>query len=90
MRERGGPPAPADAMSWAGTFHAIGARLLREYAETSGLAPAFTIHDREDSADLMNLIRHELGFSKTEKRFPAKGTCLAIYSRAVNGELRSR
>lgn len=40
----------------------------------------FTIHDREDSADLMNLIRHDLGFSKTESRFPTKGTCLAIYS----------
>jgi len=38
-----------------------------------GLNPAFTIHDREDSADLMNLMRHELGFSKTENRFPAKG-----------------
>ncbi len=46
----------------------------------------FTIHDREDSADLMNLARHDLGFSKTESRFPAKGTCLAIYSRAVNSE----
>ena len=77
----------ADARVWAGTFHAIGARLLREYAETIGLAPAFTIHDREDSADLMNLVRHDLGFSKTEKRFPTKNTCLAIYSRAVNGEL---
>ncbi|MDL1863404.1 ATP-dependent helicase [Betaproteobacteria bacterium PRO7] len=71
---------------WAGTFHAIGARLLREYAGRIGLAPAFTIHDREDSADLMNLVRHELGLSKTEKRFPLKGTCLAIYSRAVNTE----
>jgi DNA helicase-2/ATP-dependent DNA helicase PcrA len=59
---------------------------LRDYAETIGLVPAFTIHDREDSADLMNLVRHDLGFSKTEKRFPAKSTCLAIYSRAVNGE----
>ena len=76
-----------DVLAWAGTFHAIGARLLRDYAETIGLAPGFTIHDREDSADLMNLVRHDLGFSKTEKRFPAKGTCLAIYSRAVNGEL---
>ncbi len=37
-----------------GTFHAIGARLLREYARDIGIDPAFTIHDREDSADLMN------------------------------------
>ena len=45
---------------WAGTFHGIGARLLREYAGQIGLDSAFTIHDREDSADLMNLMRHEL------------------------------
>lgn len=76
----------ADGLSWAGTFHAVGARLLRELAPEIGLDPAFTIHDREDSADLMNLVRHELGLSKTESRFPTKGTCLAIYSRTVNAQ----
>jgi DNA helicase-2/ATP-dependent DNA helicase PcrA len=75
-----------DALVWAGTFHGIGVRLLREYSERIGLDIAFTIHDREDSADLMNLVRHEQGFSKTERRFPAKRTCLAIYSRCVNAE----
>ena len=77
-----------DALTWAGTFHGIGARLLRESADRVGLAPAFTIHDREDSADLMNLVRHRCGFSKTKSRFPTKGTCLAIYSRTVNSELK--
>jgi DNA helicase-2/ATP-dependent DNA helicase PcrA len=76
-----------EALAWAGTFHGIGARLLRDYAGQIGLDPDFTIHDREDSADLINLVRHELGFSKTENRFPTKGTCLAIYSRVVNAEL---
>jgi DNA helicase II / ATP-dependent DNA helicase PcrA len=76
-----------DALQWAGTFHAIGARLLRDYSEQIGLDSAFTIHDREDSADLMNLVRHELGFSKTESRFPTKRTCLSIYSRCVNAEM---
>ncbi|MDB5396772.1 MAG: uvrD1 [Rhodospirillales bacterium] len=76
----------ADALTWAGTFHGIGARILREYAEQIGIDPGFTIHDREDSADLMNLVRHNLGFSKLESRFPTKGTCLAIYSRVVNAE----
>ncbi|MBJ6127373.1 ATP-dependent helicase [Microvirga splendida] len=75
-----------DALTWAGTFHGIGARLLRDYAPEIGLDPAFSIHDREDSADLMNLVRHELGFSTTQSRFPAKATCLAIYSRCVNAE----
>jgi DNA helicase-2/ATP-dependent DNA helicase PcrA len=75
-----------DALAWTGTFHGIGARILRDYADEIGLDPQFTIHDREDSADLMNLVRHQLGFSKSESRFPTKGTCLSIYSRAVNAE----
>jgi DNA helicase II / ATP-dependent DNA helicase PcrA len=74
------------ALTWSGTFHAIGARLLREYAPQIGIDRSFTIHDREDSGDLLNLIRHDLGLSRMEKRFPTKGTCLAIYSRAVNAE----
>ena len=87
MRERAAAMGGAStAVSWSGTFHAVGARLLRHYAEDIGLDRAFTIHDREDSADLINLIRHDLGYSKTERRFPAKNTCLAIYSRVVNAE----
>lgn len=81
-----GAAVMTDALTWAGTFHSVGARLLRDYAPELGLDPHFTIHDREDSADLMNLARHELGYSKTEGRFPKKGTCLAIYSRCVNAE----
>lgn len=81
-----GTAVAAEALTWAGTFHGIGARILREHALSIGLHPEFSIHDREDSADLMNLCRHGLGFSKTESRFPAKGTCLAIYSRTVNAE----
>src|ERR1700737_300790 len=75
-----------EALTWSGTFHAIGAKLLREYAAQIGLDRSFTIHDRGDSADLLNLVRHDLGLSKNEKRFPAKGTCLAIYSRTVNAK----
>ncbi|MCD2518549.1 ATP-dependent helicase [Massilia sp. G4R7] len=71
-------------LPWAGTFHAIGARLLREYAGRIGLDESFTIHDRGDSEDLMGMVRHEIGLSNTEKRFPLKGTCLSIYSRVVN------
>ncbi len=77
---------PEGALAWAGTFHGIGARILREHAVEIGLSPDFSIHDREDSADLMNLVRNDLGLSKTESRFPTKATCLAIYSRAVNSD----
>jgi DNA helicase-2/ATP-dependent DNA helicase PcrA len=76
--------AAAVSIPWSGTFHSVGARLLREYAGRVGLESSFTIHDREDSADLMNLVRHERGCSAKEKRFPLKGTCLGIYSTVVN------
>ncbi len=75
--------APA-TLPWAGTFHSIGARLLREYAGRIGLDESFTIHDRGDSEDLMGMVRHEIGLTQTQKRFPLKGTCLSIYSRVVN------
>jgi DNA helicase-2/ATP-dependent DNA helicase PcrA len=71
-------------LPWAGTFHSIGARLLREYAGRIGLDESFTIHDRGDSEDLMGMVRHEIGLTGTQKRFPLKGTCLSIYSRVVN------
>src|SRR3954454_18935186 len=50
--------AMTDALAWSGTFHGIGARLLRDYSDQIALDCAFTIHDREDSADLSNLMRH--------------------------------
>ena len=78
-----GSEAPT-SLPWAGTFHSIGARLLRDYAGRIGLNVAFTIHDRGDSEDLMGMVRHEIGLTQTQKRFPLKGTCLSIYSRVVN------
>jgi DNA helicase-2/ATP-dependent DNA helicase PcrA len=72
------------SLPWSGTFHSIGARLLREYAARIGLEDNFTIHDRGDAEDLMGLVRHEIGFSSTKNRFPLKGTCLGIYSRVLN------
>ncbi len=74
----------APEFAWAGTFHGVGARLLRDYARQIGLAQSFTVIDRGDAEDLLNLARQELGLAKTHKRFPQKATCLAIYSRVVN------
>src|SRR3990172_3540036 len=45
-----GPTAARTRIGWSGPFPAIGARLLRGHAPSIGLDPAFTIHDREDSA----------------------------------------
>jgi DNA helicase-2/ATP-dependent DNA helicase PcrA len=49
-----------------------------------GLEPSFSVLDRGDAADLLDLVRQELGYAKKEKRFPRKDTCLAIYSHRVN------
>lgn len=76
----------ADQLSWAGTFHAIANRVLRLHAASVGLDPSFTVLDRGDSADLIDVVRHARGLSKKSRRFPQKGTCLAIYSRVVNAQ----
>jgi DNA helicase-2/ATP-dependent DNA helicase PcrA len=74
----------ATRLLWSGTFHSIGNRLLREYAHVLGLDPAFSVIDRGDAADLIDLQRHELGLAKLPKRFPRKDACVAIYSHRVN------
>jgi DNA helicase-2/ATP-dependent DNA helicase PcrA len=73
-------------LPWSGTFHAIGNRLIRQHAQRLGLEPSFSVLDRGDAADLMDVVRHRLGFSKTEKRFPRKDTCLGIYSHRINSQ----
>jgi DNA helicase-2/ATP-dependent DNA helicase PcrA len=78
------PALPNVRLPWSGTFHSIANRVIRLHASAVGLDPSFTVLDRGDAADLMDLLRHELGFSKSEKRFPRKDTCLAIYSHRVN------
>ncbi|MFT5501417.1 MAG: DNA helicase-2/ATP-dependent DNA helicase PcrA [Woeseiaceae bacterium] len=71
-------------LPWSGTFHSVANRLLRRYAHNLGLDPGFSVLDRGDSADLMDVVRHEQGLSRKSRRFPKKETCLAIYSRCVN------
>ncbi len=82
LRSGSAPPT----LPWAGTFHSVGARLLRDYAQRIGLSEHFTILDRGDAEDLMGLVRHESGLGHTHQRFPLKATCLAIYSRVVNSQ----
>jgi ATP-dependent DNA helicase UvrD/PcrA len=75
---------------WGGTFHAVGNRLLRLHGRALGLRPDFTVMDRTDSADLMDLIRGDLGLGTTERRFPRKDTLADIYSRTVNAQTKLR
>jgi DNA helicase II / ATP-dependent DNA helicase PcrA len=71
-------------LTWSGTFHSIGNRLLRHYAKHVGLDPTFSVLDRSDAADLLDTVRTELGYSGKGQRFPRKDTCLGIYSYRVN------
>jgi DNA helicase-2/ATP-dependent DNA helicase PcrA len=67
-----------------GTFHSAATNLLRRHGHLIGLHPDFTILDRGDSEDLMNMARAQLKLPKSGSRFPLKSTCLDIYSRCVN------
>ncbi len=89
LAERGKPGdrSVVSRLLWSGTFHAVGNRILRLYARHLGLDPSFSVLDRADAADLMDVIRHEQGLSSKERRSPRKDLCLAIYSYRVNTRL---
>src|SRR5580692_10917591 len=86
-RGKAGDRSVISRLIWAGTFHSVGNRILRLYAKHLGLDPNYSVLDRGDAADLMDVVRHELGFSAKDKRFPRKDACLAIYSYRVNTRL---
>ena len=67
-----------------GTFHSVANVLLRRYGRTIGLEPGFTILDRGDSEDLVNLVRAQTGFTGTGKRFPRKKTIADLFSKCAN------
>ena len=69
---------------FGGTFHSVANALLRQHGRAIGIEPSFTILDRGDSEDLINLLRAEHGLSEKEKRFPRKGTIAEIFSKCVN------
>src|ERR1700761_1822564 len=59
-----------EGMQWLGTFHSIGAKMLRRNAELAGLKSNFTILDTDDQLRLMKqLIDAE---NIDEKRWPAR------------------
>ena len=84
QRDSSRSPLPSGGLPWSGTFHSVANRLLRRFAHNLNLDPGFSVLDRGDSADVMDVVRHELKLTRTSRRFPKKDTCLAIYSRCVN------
>jgi DNA helicase-2/ATP-dependent DNA helicase PcrA len=73
---------------WGGTFHAVGARLLRLHGAAIGVEPRFTIHDQTDSTDFLDALRTELKLADKRKEFPKKGTCQAVHSGWANSGLQ--
>lgn len=67
-----------------GTFHSVAHQILRVRGDRIGLGTSFTVLDRGDAEDLLDLCRSGLGLDRGRSRFPRKGTCLSILSRAVN------
>ncbi|MHB8467570.1 MAG: ATP-dependent helicase, partial [Acidimicrobiales bacterium] len=73
---------------WGGTFHAVANRLLRQHGAAVGLRAGFTVLDQGDTADLLGLVRHDLGLGEQGRRFPKKDTLASIYSRVVNTQAK--
>jgi DNA helicase-2/ATP-dependent DNA helicase PcrA len=67
-----------------GTFHSFANTTLRRYGRAIGLESHFTILDRSDSEDVINLLRADMGLDKQDKRFPRKQAIAEMYSMAVN------
>jgi DNA helicase-2/ATP-dependent DNA helicase PcrA len=72
MKERVGQllGPSAEGMQWLGTFHSIGAKLLRRHAELAGLQSNFTIIDTDDQLRLLKQLIQAEGLD--EKRWPAR------------------
>lgn len=77
MRERIGRILGAEpAGMWAGTFHAIGARMLRNAAHLVGRTPSFTIYDQDDTLNVVKRLMEQHNIST--KNFTPRGVQSAI------------
>jgi DNA helicase-2/ATP-dependent DNA helicase PcrA len=71
MRERiGHLTGLVEGMPWMGTFHSIGAKILRRHAELVGLKPNFTILDADDQIRLLKQVLQARNID--DKRWPAR------------------
>src|SRR3984893_11999217 len=59
-----------EGMPWLGTFHSIGAKIIRRHAELVGLKPDFTILDTDDQIRLLKQLLQAENID--EKRWPAR------------------
>ena len=67
-----------------GTFHSLSHQMLRRYGHLLGYGSNFTVLDRGDAEDAINLLRGALGLAEKGRRFPKKDTLASIFSKSVN------
>jgi DNA helicase-2/ATP-dependent DNA helicase PcrA len=70
-----------------GTFHSFANLVLREFGRRINLLPSFTIMDRPDSEDAIQVLRTEMGLNNKDRRFPRKQTVAEIFSMALNKQI---
>src|SRR5438094_1222277 len=78
---------PMDASGiWGGTFHSVGNRILRRHGSALGYSSGFTIMDRDDQKDLIDVVIASAGIDPKEIRFPKGDVLTEIFSFVVNTE----
>jgi DNA helicase-2/ATP-dependent DNA helicase PcrA len=83
-----GPPPAQGILPWSGTFHAVANRLLRRYSNNLGLDPGFSVLDRGDAADLMDVARH--GMKPIHGVPTGNRNCVRCFVTTSNANKRSR
>jgi DNA helicase-2/ATP-dependent DNA helicase PcrA len=69
---------------WGGTFHSIGARILRLHADAIGYQKDFSILDRDDAKDLIKANLADAKIDTKDKHFPKVDVLNEIFSLAAN------
>lgn len=73
---------------WAGTFHSIGARILRKHAALAGRTPNFSIFDEDDTRVTLKQILNDLSIDDEDRKIIMKRGLLGrIISQSRNSAL---
>ena len=85
MTERVKDLVPGDISAlWAGTFHSIGARILRKHAEDMGYTRSFSIMDRDDQKAMLKTLIKECEIDTSQRRFPKPDVLASLFSLMEN------
>ena len=85
MTERVRELVPHDTSAlWAGTFHAIGSRILRRHAEDLGFTRSYSILDRDDQKSMLNGVIAACDIDTKQRRFPKPDVLASLFSLMEN------